>query len=143
MGDVADWLEKLGLGQYAQRFADNDLEFGILAELTDQDLRDIGISSLGHRRQLLRAIAALDPSSAPNPLAATTPGTGSVLPTAAQGGQAAGERRHVTVLFCDLVDSTRIAGQLDAEEWRDLVGTYLMHNRVFTALRVDLEPKKG
>ena len=126
MNGVADWLEKLGLGQYAQRFADNDIEFGILAELTDQDLRDIGISSLGHRRQLLRAIAALDPNSAPNPVAATTPATGSALPAAAQGGEAAGERRHVTVLFCDLVDSTRIAAQLDAEEWRDLVGTYLM-----------------
>src|SRR5947209_1163147 len=116
MREIADWLEKLGLGQYAQRFADNDIDFGILADLTDQDLRDIGISSLGHRRQLLRAITAPDPAAgaaAAGPAATDAP----AMPgAAAQGGEAAGERRHVTVLFCDLVDSTRIAAQLDAEE---------------------------
>jgi SAM domain (Sterile alpha motif) len=52
---IADWLEKLGLGQYAQRFAENDISFSVLPDLTDQDLKDIGVS-LGHRRQLLRAI---------------------------------------------------------------------------------------
>ena len=52
MQQVADWLEKLGLGQYAQRFADNDISFSVLPDLTDQDLKDIGVS-LGHRRQLL------------------------------------------------------------------------------------------
>src|SRR6185503_11886491 len=59
MQQVADWLEKLGLGQYAQRFAENDIGFSILPDLTDQDLKDIGVS-LGHRRQLLREIANLD-----------------------------------------------------------------------------------
>jgi hypothetical protein len=52
MQQVADWLEKLGLGQYAQRFAENDVSFSVLSDLTDQDLKDIGVS-LGHRRQLL------------------------------------------------------------------------------------------
>jgi hypothetical protein len=61
MQQVADWLEKLGLGRYAQRFAENDISFSVLPDLTDQDLKDIGVS-LGHRRQLLRAIAEL-PSS--------------------------------------------------------------------------------
>ena len=56
MQQVADWLEKLGLGQYAQRFAENDISFVILPDLTDQDLEKIGIASLGHRRLLLRAI---------------------------------------------------------------------------------------
>jgi uncharacterized protein YjiS (DUF1127 family) len=54
MQQVADWLEKLGLRQYAQRFAENDISFAVLPDLTDQDLTDIGVS-LGHRRQLLRA----------------------------------------------------------------------------------------
>ena len=59
--DAADWewLEKLDLGQYAQRFAENDINFAVLPDLTDQDLKEIGVASLGHRRQLLRAIAEL------------------------------------------------------------------------------------
>jgi len=57
---ISDWLEKLGLGQYAHRFAENDINFSILSDLTDQDLKEIGVSSLGHRRQLLRAIAGLN-----------------------------------------------------------------------------------
>jgi len=140
MQQIADWLEKLGLGQYAQRFAENDINFGILTDLTDQDLKEIGISSLGHRRQVLRAIGELGVTSvaaAPDPAVAGAPATpapsltlGSARPpmeaSDAPGGEAVGERRHVTVMFCDLVDSTGIAAQLDAEEWRDLVSTYLV-----------------
>ena len=58
MQQVAEWLEKLGLGQYAQRFVENEISFSVLPDLTDQDLKEIGVS-LGHRRQLLRAIAEL------------------------------------------------------------------------------------
>ena len=68
MQQVADWLEKLGLGQYAQRFAENDISFAVLPDLTDQDLKDIGVS-LGHRRQLLREIANLDKTAAASPSA--------------------------------------------------------------------------
>src|ERR1700746_860083 len=57
MQPIADWLRKLGLGQYTQCFAENDINFSILPDLTDQDLKDLGVASLGHRRQLLRAIA--------------------------------------------------------------------------------------
>ena len=57
MQQIADWLEQLGLRQYAQRFAENDITFAILPDLTDQDLKELGVASLGHRRQLLRAIA--------------------------------------------------------------------------------------
>ena len=60
MQQIAEWLEKLGLGQYAQRFAENDISFVILPDLTDQDLEKIGVASLGHRRLLLRAIADLN-----------------------------------------------------------------------------------
>src|SRR6516164_5557403 len=55
MQQIADWLEKLGLGQYAQRFAENDIDFDVLNDLTDQDLEKIGVTSLGHRRKLLAA----------------------------------------------------------------------------------------
>jgi hypothetical protein len=66
MQRVADWLEKLGLGQYAQRFAENDISFSVLPDLTDQDLKDIGVS-LGHRRHLLREIANLNKTATASP----------------------------------------------------------------------------
>jgi class 3 adenylate cyclase/tetratricopeptide (TPR) repeat protein len=129
MQQVTDWLEKFGMAEYAQRFADNDIDFSILPELTDQDLEKIGVVSLGHRRKILKAIAALNgpaaaaaqapAPTAPKPTAVATPG-----PRVASA-DAAGERRYLTVMFCDLVGSTSIAALLDAEEWRDLVGAYL------------------
>ena len=120
---------KLGLGQYAHRFAENDITFAVLPDLTDQDLKEIGVS-LGHRRQLLRAIAELTSREKDAPKAAVasvSPETAApiVAEPVAPPAEAAGERRHVTVMFCDLVDSTGIAAKLDAEEWRDLVGAYL------------------
>ena len=59
MQQIGDWLQKLGLGQYAQRFAENNISFSVLPDLTDQDLKELEVSSLGHRRQLLRAISEL------------------------------------------------------------------------------------
>ena len=75
MQQIADWLEELGLGQYAQRFAENDISFVILPDLTDQDLEKIGVASLGHRRKLLRAIADLGgvETAAPTVAAAAAP----------------------------------------------------------------------
>ena len=130
--EISDWLEKLGMSEYAQRFAENGIDFGVLPDLTDQDLKDIGVL-LGHRRIILAAIGELAsvartpkavPTLPPHPrrrrsrraIAATS---------AAPVRKPVGERRHVTVMFCDLVDSTGIAAELDAEEWRDLVGAYL------------------
>jgi class 3 adenylate cyclase/predicted ATPase len=139
MQQVTDWLEKLGMSEYAQRFADNDIDFSILRDLTDQDLKDLGVASLGHRRKILRAIAHLDrleataapPAAAPAPTSGLVPPSPSAPPVAAppqitpRPQEATGERRYLTVMFCDLVDSTGIAAKLDAEEWRDLVGAYL------------------
>jgi class 3 adenylate cyclase len=124
---IAQWLEKLGMSEYAQRFAENGITVAALRHLTDQDLKDIGVL-LGHRRIMLAAIAGLNdiPAVAASaqvavpplqPVAVATPAPASAEPV--------GERRQVTVMFCDLVDSTRIAARLDAEEWRDLVGAYL------------------
>ena len=105
MPQVADWLQKLGLGQYAESFAENDIDFAILADLTDQDLEKIGVASLGHRRKLLRAIAdlkgALDPSSV------------AAAPVALHD---TAERRQVTVMFSDLVGSTALSAHMDPDE---------------------------
>ena len=73
MQQIADWLEKLGLGQYAHGFAENDINFTILADLSDQDLKELGVSSLGHRRQLLRATAELNIQTSPPKLATAAP----------------------------------------------------------------------
>ena len=121
MQQIADWLESLGMSEYAQRFAENRIDFSVLPDLTDQDLKDIGVL-LGHRRKMLRAIAELENTPA---LAARRHRHPHVACRALPEATSAGERRYLTVMFCDLVDSTGIAAQLDAEEWRDLVGSYL------------------
>jgi len=122
------WLRSLGLGKYEAAFRENDIDETVLPSLTHENLKELGVASLGHRVKLLEAIAALrndatllqPPSvaAAPaRPLAATL--------TAAPVPEAVGERRHLTVMFCDLVGSTSISAGLDAEDWRDLVGAYL------------------
>ena len=98
MQQVADWLEKLGLGQYAQRFAENDISFSVLPDLTDQDLKEIGVS-LGHRRQLLREIANLDKTAPTSPSAPSATESPVAAPRLEPQPEATGERRHVTVMF--------------------------------------------
>jgi class 3 adenylate cyclase len=129
MRGIVDWLENLGLSQYAQRFVDNDIDLILLSELTDGDLKELGVVSLGHRRKLLRAITAMGTPSAvthaprtatpviPQPIAGVA-SRSAAIPARVE---TLGQRRHVTVLFCDVADSTAIAAKLDAEEWRDLV----------------------
>jgi class 3 adenylate cyclase/predicted ATPase len=130
MQQIADWLKSLELLEYAERFAENGIDISVLPHLTDQDLRDMGVL-LGHRRKML---AAIGESSSKRTPPAPAPATSTpVVPapmqtadaTARPGAPAAGERRYLTVLFCDLVGSTGISAQLDAEEWRDLVAAYL------------------
>ena len=119
MQQIADWLEKLGLGQYVQRFADNDVNFAILPDLTDQDLKEIGVASLGHRRQLLRAITELKivDKGTPAPATATA-----ALP--ASGKLDTAERRQVTVMFADLVGSTALSARMDPEDLREVISAY-------------------
>src|SRR4249920_1676611 len=102
MQQIADWLEKLGLGQYAQRFVENDINFSILSDLKDQDLKELGVSSLGHRRQLLRAIAELNGVDKGTPKPAT-------VATAPVAPHDTAERRQVTVMFSDLVGATALS----------------------------------
>src|SRR5438552_3223319 len=123
MHHIADWLEKLGMSEYARLFAENRIDFSVLPDLTDQDLEKLGVV-LGDRRKMLRAIANLDdksPGVAPEPVLSSAQSTTALTAAA----KAVGERRYLTVMFCDLVGSTSISAQLDAEEWRDLVGAYL------------------
>jgi class 3 adenylate cyclase/predicted ATPase len=127
--DVGGWLQSLGLGQYETKFRESKIDADILAELTDPDLKDLGVP-LGDRKRLLKAIASLAATSAETKLANVAPLPPAVPavkppPETPSAPEAAGERRHVTVLFCDLVGSTGIASRLDAEEWRDLVSAYV------------------
>jgi class 3 adenylate cyclase/tetratricopeptide (TPR) repeat protein len=130
--DIDSWLRSLGLGQYEPAFRDNAIDEKVLPRLTAEDLKDLGVGLVGHRRMLLDAIAALGgDANAKKPLSEALPHAPASAqafappPTAAPAAEAVGERRYLTVMFCDLVGSTGIAAQLDAEEWRDLVGAYL------------------
>src|SRR6202020_2182393 len=117
MQQVADWLQKLGLGKYAQSFAENDISFSILPDLTDQDLKELGVASLGHRRQLLRAIADLTDSEPPS----SKPTSDLAAPL---GPRYAAERRQVTVMFSDLVGSTALSARMDPEDLREVISAY-------------------
>jgi len=111
--DVAEWL--LGLEQYALVFRDNDIDGEVLRRLTGEDLRELGVTSIGHRRRLLDAISALEgvlPS-----LVETNPSRGPLAPAEA-------ERRQLTVMFCDLVGSTALSARLDPEDLRDVISAY-------------------
>ena len=116
MQQIAEWLEKLGMSEYVQRFAENGIDFGVLPDLTDQDLKDIGVL-LGHRRKLLRAIAELNEVEK-GPLKAAPPAATSATP------QDAAERRQVTVMFSDLVGSTALAARMDPEDLREIIAAY-------------------
>ena len=117
MQQIADWLEKLGLEQYAQRFAENDVDFDLLADLTDQDLKELGVPSLGHRRRLLRAIAELNVAQK----GAAQPPAASEIPITPHD---AAERRQVTVMFSDLVGSTAMSARMDPEDLREVISAY-------------------
>jgi class 3 adenylate cyclase len=128
---IRAWLDGIGLAQYVNAFEANDIDLDLLSQVDDQVLKDIGVSSAGHRLRIRNAIANLTPASGTpsgTGLEEAKPSTTDHLLAHARDpaeAQANGERRHVVVMFCDLVDSTAIAAKLDAEEWRDLVGGYV------------------
>src|SRR5262245_46610231 len=112
MKGIAEWLASIGLSEYAQRFADNAIELSVLRDLTEQDLKDLGVL-LGHRRKILRAIAELD-GITPAP---TETAIESV-------GRDEAERRHLTVMICDLVGSTALSARLDPEDMNAVIDAY-------------------
>jgi class 3 adenylate cyclase/predicted ATPase len=115
MQQIADWLEKLGLSEYAQRFAENAIDISVLRYLTDQDLKDIGVL-LGHRRKMLAAIGELTGAAPVTSEAATV--------EAQPKTQDSAERRQVTVMFSDLVGSTSLSARMDPEDLRELISAY-------------------
>ena len=125
--DIVVWLRSLGLEKYEAVLRNSETDEAVLHNLTEDHLRELGFP-LGARLKLLNAIATLGSPNpaAPTPVKLPPPASARLSGSATtEAPEAAGERRHVTVLFCDLVDSTGIAARLDAEEWRDLVGAYL------------------
>jgi len=119
MQQIADWLEKLGMSEYADRFAENDIDIDVLNELTDQDFDRLGVS-LGDRRRMLRALRELGAS----PIAAVTERQTSAPTAPEQAPKDTAERRQVTVLFSDLVGSTALAARTDPEDLREVISAY-------------------
>ncbi len=120
--DVGAWLRELGLGQYEAAFRDNEVDGEVLPKLTVDDLMQLGVAAVGHRRKIISAIGELNAASSARAEGANAVPT-QRLPVGASSDAA--ERRPITVMFCDLVGSTSLAARLDAEDWRNLVGAYL------------------
>jgi len=111
--DIEAWLRGLGLERYEPAFRDNEIDWEVLPKLTSDDLREIGVTAIGHRRKLLEAIAAI----------------GATVPTALSAASNAppptdAERRQLTIMFCDLVGSTPLSTRYDPEDLREIVGAY-------------------
>ena len=114
MQQIGDWLKKLGMSEYAERFEENRIDPSVLPDLTDQDLERLGVL-LGDRRKMLRAIRELAGDA---PVAPHRPAVTEARP------QDAAERRQLTVMFCDLVGSTTLSARLDPEDLREIIGAY-------------------
>jgi class 3 adenylate cyclase/tetratricopeptide (TPR) repeat protein len=117
MSEIRNWLETIGLGQYANAFEANDIDMDLIRQIDDQALRDLGMASAGHRLRIRNAVATLTPApgaevnvSATNPTHETT--------------TASAERRQLTVMFCDLVGSTALSARLDPEDLRGIITAY-------------------
>ena len=119
--DLAEWLGRHGLDQYAQTFAENNIEYSVLPDLTEDDLKKLGVS-LGHRKKLLRAIEALTAARQPTDTTTSVSNVTAVSPSVGQQREA--ELRQITVMFCDLVGSTQLSEKLDPEDLRVLIDAY-------------------
>jgi len=113
--DIEAWLKGLGFECYVAAFRDNEIDWEVLPKLTSEDLTEIGVKAVGHRRKLLDAITALGTS-------ATTAGVGAAISGAPTPEDA--ERRQLTVMFCDLVGSTELSARIDPEDLREVIGAY-------------------
>ena len=117
MSDLRNWLESIGLGQYADLFAQNDIDRDVLADLGERELKSLGVS-LGHQKKLLKALAEQDRSH----IARTD--RASEVQRLAASATVKPERRHLTVMFCDLVGSTALSAQLDPEDLREILRAF-------------------
>src|SRR5215831_10066770 len=107
MQQIADWLKKIDLSEYTERFVNNGIEIDVLSDLTDQDLEKLGVL-LGHRRRMLRAITQFNVKAE----------------KANEAPESDAERRHLTVMFCDLVGFTALSAQADPEDIRGVIAAY-------------------
>ena len=119
--DIVVWLRSLGLGQYEAVFRQNDIDETVLPNLTAEDLKELGVASLGHRRKLLDATAALR-TDASGKVPSADVATASSAPSASPEDRA--ERRQVTVMFSDLVGSTALSARMDPEDLREVISAY-------------------
>jgi class 3 adenylate cyclase/pimeloyl-ACP methyl ester carboxylesterase len=118
--DIAAWLRKLGLERYVQAFQDNEVDSRSLPHLTADDLKELGVTAIGHRRLLLQAIADLKQSGT----LAVEPATERITSSDTVGGAAQAERRQLTVMFIDLVGSTELSARLDPEDMGQVIRAY-------------------
>jgi class 3 adenylate cyclase/predicted ATPase len=119
MRQIAEWLEKLGMSEYAQRFAENDIDVEVLSELTDSDFDRLGVS-IGHRRKMMRAIREL----ASSPVSSGREPPASVVTDTQAAPRDTAERRQVTVMFSDVVGSTALSARMDPEDLREVISAY-------------------
>jgi class 3 adenylate cyclase/predicted ATPase len=115
--DIGGWLRRLGLERYEQAFRENEIDLRVLPELTADDLKELGVAAIGHRRLLLKAIADLA-AGAGRAVAEDVPAASPA------NAPAEAERRQLTVMFCDLVGSTPLSTRFDPEDLREIVGAY-------------------
>ena len=115
--DVVVWLRSLGLGQYEKVFRENEIDETVLPSLTAEDLKELGVAALGHRRKLLDAIAGCVVMPTPTH-------RGPVLSTTDTSPKDTAERRQVTVMFSDLVGSTALSARMDPEDLREVISAY-------------------
>src|SRR5271166_6237948 len=116
--DLRDWLRSLGLERYEAAFSDNEIDGTVLPSLTAEDLKDLGVGIVGHRRKLLDAIAALRADVSAKPVPPDT------LPATDRTAKDTAERRQVTVMFSDLVGSTALSARMDPEDLREVIAAY-------------------
>jgi class 3 adenylate cyclase/predicted ATPase len=120
--DLSEWLDRHGLGQYTQTFSENNIEYSILSDLTEDDLKKLGVSSIGHRKKLLKAIQALTAARQP---AGTTIAISNVTgapPSLVQHGEV--EFRQITVMFIDMVGSTQLSETMHPEDLKEVIVAY-------------------
>ena len=119
--DIGGWLRSLGLERYEAAFRDNEIDEAILPKLTQENLKELGVTALGHRLKLLDAIAALRAETRVKP-SFNDAAAVSTTPNLSPGDRA--ERRQVTVLFSDLVGSTALSARMDPEDLREVISAY-------------------
>src|SRR3954447_16695030 len=123
--DVGAWLREFGLDQYEAAFRENGVDAEVLPTLTGEELKDIGVSLIRHRRRLLEAIAALRSTAMPAEAPAEVSLTSSIAPTAQPDtSETTAERRPLSVMFCDLIGSTALSARLDPEDLREVIRSY-------------------